>query len=88
MLWTLSNAGGQTNSLAGILLLPAAFATRGFPRLLAWLGTAEWGVSILATLLLIVAPAWAAVPLVISFLLYAPWVWGGALWLLRQGRRA
>ena len=32
--------------------MPAAFATAGFPRLLAWLGAAEWGISPLATLFL------------------------------------
>lgn len=70
-------------SLAGLLLLPAAFATTGFPRWLAWLGVAEWGMAAVATLLLIVAPHLATIPLLISFAFYAPWVWGGAWWLLR-----
>jgi len=70
-------------SLAGLLLLPAAFATVGFPRWLAWLGVAEWGMAAVATLLLIIAPGLATVPLLISFALYAPWVWGGAWWLAR-----
>ncbi len=71
-------------SLAGLLLLPAVFATAGFPRWLAWLGVAEWGLAALATLLLIFAPGAATIPLLISFALYAPWVWGGAIWLLRD----
>jgi len=67
----------------GVVLLPAAFATAGFPRWLAWLGVAEWGMAAIATLLLVFAPDAATVPLLISFGLYAPWVWGGAWWLLR-----
>ena len=71
-------------TLAGLLLLPATFATATYPRWLAWLGTAEWGIAALATILLVVAPDLATVPLLISFALYAPWVWGSALWLLRR----
>ena len=36
-------------TFAGLLLLPAVFATRGYPRWLAWLGAAEWGIAALAT---------------------------------------
>lgn len=80
----LTNVGGfGLYSLAGILLLPAAFSTTNFPRWLGWLGVAEWGVSILATGLLVLAPGLATFPLVISFMLYAPWMWGGAYWLWR-----
>lgn len=75
-------------SLAGLLLLPAAFATIGFPRWLAWLGVAEWSVAAIATLFLILVPAIATVPLLISFGLYAPWVWGGAWWLSQQQKHA
>lgn len=89
---SLTNIGGfGLYSLAGILILPAVFATENYPRLLAWLGLAEWGISIIATGLLIGAPDLATIPLVVSFLLYAPWVWGSALWLLRgkgQGNRS
>lgn len=70
-------------SFAGILLLPALFATIGYPRWLAWLGAAEWGIAAFATVLLVVAPTVATVPLLISFALFAPWVWASALWLLR-----
>jgi hypothetical protein len=70
-------------SLAGLLLLPAAFATPDYNRSLAWLGTLEWSIAAIATVLLIVAPQLATVPLVISFALYALWVWGSALWLRR-----
>jgi hypothetical protein len=71
-------------SLAGLLLLPALFATASYPRWLAWLGTAEWGIAALATILLLFAPALATGPLLVSFALYAPWVWGSAVWLLRK----
>lgn len=81
----LTNVGGfGLYSLAGILLLPAAFATSDFPRWLAWLGVAEWGISILATGLLVLTPNLATFPLLISFALYAPWVWGGAYWLWKR----
>jgi len=70
-------------TFAGLLLLPAIFATKSYPRWLAWLGTAEWGIAALATVLLVVAPVVATGPLLVSFALYAPWVWGSALWLLR-----
>lgn len=77
-------AGFGLYSVAGLLLLPAAFATADFPRPLAWLGVVEWTISNIATILLVVAPDLATIPLVVSFLFYAPWVWGGALWLLRR----
>lgn len=81
----LTNIGGfGLYSLAGILLLPAVFATVDLPRWLAWLGVVEWTISIIATILLVIAPDLATVPLVISFLLYAPWVWGGGIWVLRR----
>jgi hypothetical protein len=81
----LTNVGGfGLYSVAGILLLPAVFATAAYPRPLAWLGAAEWTISIFATALLVVAPELATVPLVISFLLYGPWVWGSAVWILRR----
>ena len=71
-------------SVAGLLLMPAAFATQSYSRWLAWLGTAEWGMATLATALLVIAPGLAMGPLLISFALYAPWVWLSALWLLRS----
>lgn len=71
-------------SVAGLLLLPALFTTVNYPRGLAWLGTAEWGIAAFATILLVVAPALATGPLLISFALYAPWVWGSAVWLHRR----
>ena len=71
-------------SVAGLLLVPALFATPTYPRPLAWLGAAEWASAALATALLTVAPATATGPLLISFLLYAPWVWGGAWWIARS----
>jgi len=80
-------AGFGLYSLAGILLLPAVFSTPGFPRWLMWLGVFEWGISIIATGFLIVSPVWAAPLLVISFLLYAPWVWGSAWWLFSRSEK-
>jgi len=71
-------------SLAGLLLLPAVFATLDYPRWLSWLGAAEWGIASIATVLLVVSPGLATAPLLVSFFLYAPWVWGSALWLLRR----
>lgn len=71
-------------SIAGLLLLPAVFATLRYPRWLAWLGAAEWSIAALATLLLVFAPSLAIGPLLASFALYAPWVWGSAVWLLRN----
>ncbi len=80
----LTNVGGYgLYTLAGLLILPSAFATQGFPKWLKILGVIEWGISSVAILLLIFAPA-LAVPLVISFLFYAPWVWGGAWWLIQN----
>jgi hypothetical protein len=82
---SLTNIGGfGLYSLAGILLLPAVFMTPGFPRWLKWIGIIEWGVSILATGLLVLAPSFATFPLVISFMFYAPWVWGSAWWILKN----
>ncbi|RME76972.1 MAG: hypothetical protein D6784_04715 [Chloroflexi bacterium] len=81
----LTNVGGfGLYSLAGILLLPAIFATPRYPRWLTWLAVVEWSISIIATGLLILAPNLATGPLVVSFVLYAPWVWGSAIWLLRR----
>ncbi len=71
-------------TLAGLLLLPAVFATPRYPRWLAWLGVAEWSIAALATLLLVAAPGLALGPMLISFALYAPWVWASAVWLLRN----
>ncbi len=70
-------------SVAGLLLIPAAVTTTSYPRQLIWLGGAEWGIAAVATVLLITAPALATIPLLVSFALYAPWVWGSALWILR-----
>ena len=67
--------------LAGILLLPALFATPGYPRSLLWLGTAEWTIAAVATALLILAPAIAMVLLLVSSALFAPWAWESAYWL-------
>jgi hypothetical protein len=71
-------------SFAGVLLLPALFGTQDYPRGLAWLGAAEWGIAAVATALLVFNRGLATGPLLISFVLYAPWVWGSAYWLWRR----
>ena len=71
-------------TFAGVLLMPAVFSTPSYPRWLAWLGAVEWGTAALATGLLVVAPAVALGPSLLSFALYAPWVWAGGVWLLRR----
>jgi hypothetical protein len=71
-------------SFAGLLLLPAVFATTDYPRWLAWLGVVEWSIASVATILLVAAPDLAVGPLLLSFALYAPWVWASALWLWRR----
>lgn len=68
-------------SFAGLLLLPAIFATDHYPKGLSWLGATEWIIAFLATILLVIAPQVATIPLLVSFILYAPWVWGSAFWL-------
>jgi hypothetical protein len=74
-------------SLAGLLLLPALFATADYPRRLAQLGAVEWIISTIASLLLAFAPQVATVPMLIGFALYAPWVWASALWLMRLNNK-
>ena len=71
-------------SFAGLLLLPSIFSTKDYPNWLRWLGVTEWSIASIATILLIAAPQIATIPLLISFALYAPWVWGSAIWLLRK----
>ena len=68
-------------SVAGLFLLPAMFSTPSYPVWLKWLGACEWILAIIATALLLVAPAIATIPLVITFILFAPWVWGSAYWI-------
>lgn len=68
-------------SVAGLALLPGAFATPAFPRALAWLGAGLWVVACLATALLAIDEELAVGPLFLSFLLFAPWTWGCAIWL-------
>ena len=71
-------------SFAGLLLLPAIFATQDYPNWLRWLGVIEWSIASIATVLLIISPHIATIPLLISFALFAPWVWGSAFWVLRK----
>ena len=74
-------------SLAGLVLLPALARTRGYPRWLLNLGALEWGVAAVATVLLALqAPGAAAATALASaaFVLYAPWAWANAWWVLRR----
>ena len=71
-------------SVAGLLLLPAIFSTEDYPPWLRWLGISEWSIATLASILLVVAPPLATIPLLVSFMLFAPWIWGSALWLHRR----
>jgi hypothetical protein len=71
-------------SFAGLLLLPALFSTHDYPRWLRWLGAAEWSIAALATVLLVIAPDLATAPLMVSFALYAPWVWASGWWVVRR----
>ena len=70
---------------AGLLLLPALFVTRTYPRALAWLGVLLWGVSAAATLLLAFDAAGATAVFAVALLLYAPWVWASAWWVSTHG---
>ena len=67
---------------AGLLLLPALVISR-VPRALLWLSVGEWGVSAVATILLALGTAGAGAVATVGFLLYAPWAWAGARWVLR-----
>lgn len=74
-------------TLAGLVLLPALAATRAYPRWLLALGGLEWGIAAIATALLALqAPGAGAAKAVAgaAFVLYAPWVWANAWWVLRR----
>jgi hypothetical protein len=74
-------------ALAGLVLLPALATTRAYPRWLLGLGAAEWGIAAIATVLLAVqAPGAGAATAVAgaTFVLYAPWAWANAWWVLRR----
>jgi hypothetical protein len=66
---------------AGLLLLPALFATPAYPLRLAWLAALLWGVSVVATLLLALDAPGATAVFALALLLYAPWVWASAWWV-------
>ena len=63
-------------SFAGVLLLLALFSTADYPHWLAWLGLAEWIIALGAAALLVITLTIATRPLLISFFLFASWVWG------------
>jgi hypothetical protein len=70
-------------TVAGLLLLPAVFATRTYPRALAWLAVVLWVLSAVATLLLAFDAGGATAVFSVALVLYAPWVWASAWWLAR-----
>jgi hypothetical protein len=67
---------------AGLVLLPALARTA---RVLFWIGVAEWGVSAVATALLAFGAPGGRAAAALSFLLFAPWAWLGARWVLAGG---
>lgn len=71
-------------TVAGLLLLPALFATRTYPRGLVWLAVVLWVISALATAMLAFDLGGATAVFAVSLLLYAPWVWASAWWLARH----
>lgn len=70
-------------TVAGLLLVPALFATSCYPRWLAWLGLALWSESVLGTVAL--AFGWPAANVLagLAFVLLAPWTLASAWWVLR-----
>jgi hypothetical protein len=68
-------------TMAGLLLLPALFATSAYPRRLAWLAVLLWGVSVVATVLLAFDAAGATAVFAVALLLYPLWIWASAWWL-------
>ena len=75
-------------TLAGLLLLPALFATTRYPRWLAWLGVAGMGHRCPGYRAAGgQTPSLATIPLLVSFALFAPWVWASGVWLLRNPRQ-
>jgi hypothetical protein len=74
-------------TVAGLLLLLALRRTQGPPPALLRLGVAEWGVSAVATGLLAFDVSGGRAAAALAFVLYAPWVWLGAWWVLRAPPR-
>ena len=68
-------------TLAGLLLLPALWATRSYPGGLAWLALLLWTVSAVATALLAFDAPGKAPVFAVALLLYPAWVWSSAWWL-------
>jgi hypothetical protein len=73
---------------AGLLLLPALIATPGVPRALVALGLAEWGLSAVATVLLGFGASAGSAIAAVAFVLFAPWAWVAAKWVLARGTLA
>jgi hypothetical protein len=74
-------------ALAGLVLLPVLASTRAYPRWLLGLAALEWGVAAIATVLLAVQAPGAAAATALAgaaFVLYAPWAWANAWWVLRR----
>jgi hypothetical protein len=70
---------------AGLVLLPALARTARVPRALFRIGVAEWGVSAVATALLAFGAPGGRAAAALSFLLFAPWAWLSARWVLAGG---
>ena len=70
-------------TVAGLLLLPGAFATPGYGRL-AVVAAVLWGLSALATVLLAFDAPGLTVVFGLALVLYAAWVWASAAWVARH----
>lgn len=70
-------------TVAGLLLLPALRGTPAAPHALFWLGACAWGLSAVATVLLAFGAAGGRTVGTVALVLFAPWAWLGAWWVLR-----
>ena len=70
-------------TVAGLLLLPGAFATPSYRRL-GVVAAVLWGLSALATALLAFDAPGLAPVFALALLLYAAWAWASAAWVARH----
>ena len=70
-------------TVAGLLLLPGAFATPSYRRL-AVVAAVLWGLSALATVLLAFDAPGLTVVFGLALVLYAAWAWASAAWVARH----
>jgi len=70
-------------TVAGLLLLPGAFATPSYRRL-GLVAAVLWGLSALATALLAFDAPGLSVVFGLALVLYAAWAWASAAWVARH----